>query len=171
MQLSEVTILAEGLLRQHGLHDWTFQLNKNKRRLGVCRQHLRRIELSQYYVERNPPEHILDTLIHEIAHAIVGVQHGHDQVWKDMCLELGCAPVSCDGSADMPEGKWQATCPTCSRHFAQHRRPKRFRRHFCLACGPEDGRLSYTELTLLPKTLTTKPAPGKPRQLFLNLEA
>lgn len=171
MQLSELTILAEQLLQQHGLDDWTFTYNKNKRRLGVCRQHLKRIELSQFYVERNPEPHIMDTLLHEIAHAIVGVEHGHNQIWKEKCIELGCAPKSCDGSANMPEGRWQATCPTCSRHFAQHRRPKRFRRHYCLACGPEDGRLSYIELTLLPKKLTTKTPPGTPKQLIIKLEA
>src|SRR6185295_10605804 len=102
--LADAFSLAERLLQQHGLTDWKFALNSNKRRLGVCRQHLRRIELSQHYVERNPEEHILDTLLHEIAHAIVGVSHGHNQVWKDMCHQLGCSPNSCDGSADMPVG-------------------------------------------------------------------
>ena len=170
MDQSEAYTLALLLMGEHGLQGWSFVLNKNKRRLGVCRERLKRIELSEHYVTRNSRDHIIDTLLHEIAHAIVGVAHGHNNVWKEKCLELGCDPYACDASADMPQGRWQASCPSCSRDFAQHRRPKRFRIHFCLVCGPEAGRLSYTETTLLPERLTRKPKPAAPAQLLLKLD-
>lgn len=31
-------------------------------------------------------------LLHEIAHALLGPDHGHDQVWKDKALQIGCRP-------------------------------------------------------------------------------
>lgn len=31
-------------------------------------------------------------LLHEIAHALVRPGHGHDQVWKDKALQIGCRP-------------------------------------------------------------------------------
>jgi predicted SprT family Zn-dependent metalloprotease len=32
---------------------------------------------------------IKDTVLHEIAHAIVGGEHGHDRVWKDCAQRIG----------------------------------------------------------------------------------
>jgi SWI/SNF-related matrix-associated actin-dependent regulator 1 of chromatin subfamily A len=31
-----------------------------------------------------------DTILHEIAHAIVGPHHGHDEVWRGKAVEIGC---------------------------------------------------------------------------------
>lgn len=35
-------------------------------------------------------EDIKDTVLHEIAHAIVGGRHHHDNVWKACCNKIGC---------------------------------------------------------------------------------
>lgn len=32
---------------------------------------------------------ILNTLIHELSHAVVGVKHGHDDLWKSTNLQMG----------------------------------------------------------------------------------
>ena len=44
-------------------------------------------------------EEIIDTVLHEIGHAIVyyayGAGHGHDNVWKDIMLMLGGRPEMC----------------------------------------------------------------------------
>ena len=41
-------------------------------------------------------EEFWDIIRHEYAHALVtlrdGIQHGHDNVWKQACLEVGCPP-------------------------------------------------------------------------------
>lgn len=34
---------------------------------------------------------IQDTVLHEIAHAIVGNKHHHDRVWKDCAQRIGCS--------------------------------------------------------------------------------
>ena len=36
-------------------------------------------------------EDIKDTVLHEIAHAIVGGSHHHDNVWKACCNKIGCS--------------------------------------------------------------------------------
>ena len=41
-------------------------------RLGVCKYRAKRIEIAEYYAQNSPPETVLDTLRHEIAHAIAG---------------------------------------------------------------------------------------------------
>ena len=70
-------------MTRHGLHGWAFRFNRCKQAMGLCVYHRRSIELSIYFVERdNPVEEIRDTILHEIAHALVGPGHGHDKVWK-----------------------------------------------------------------------------------------
>src|ERR1700686_5283507 len=100
-RIRQVRQLAHDLLARHGLADWTFAYNRRKRAMGLCLYHLRTIELSVYLILRNPEEEILDTILHEIAHALVGPGHGHDKVWKKKCIEIGARPVG-GGRADMP---------------------------------------------------------------------
>jgi predicted SprT family Zn-dependent metalloprotease len=130
------------LMARHGLRDWTFAFNRRKRALGLCHYETRTIELSIYLVDKNGPEEIWDTLLHEIAHALVGPGHGHDAVWKKKCLEIGAKPLRC-GQADMPSGRWQARCESCGTHFSRHRKPKRLQGWFCRTCGPERGQLRW----------------------------
>src|SRR5271157_3467668 len=105
----DVRKLAEDLLTLHGLQEWSFTFNRGKQTMGLCAYARRTIELSTYFVERNGQEEILDTILHEIAHALVGPGHGHDAVWKRKCVEIGARPARC-GDAEMPEGRWKARC-------------------------------------------------------------
>jgi ribosomal protein L37AE/L43A len=45
----------------------------------------------------------------------------------------------------MPNGRWQATCPTCHQHFHRHRRPRRITGWYCRDCGPTAGQLRWSE--------------------------
>lgn len=127
----------------HGLHGWVFRFNRCKQAMGLYSYHRKTIELSISFVERdNPVEEIRDTILHEIAHALVGPGHGHDKVWKRKCIEIGARPLRYR-LADMPEGKWRARCWGCGCQFHRYRRPKRARGWFCRRCGPEVGRLVW----------------------------
>jgi predicted SprT family Zn-dependent metalloprotease len=138
----EVRQLALGLLVSHGLSGWSFAFNRRKRTLGLCVYHRRTIQLSLHFVQRNGDEVIRDTLLHGIAHALVGLGHGHDAAWKRQCVAIGARPVRC-GHADMPEGRWQAKCEGCRRTFHRHRRPEQTKGWFCRDCGPKRGRLVW----------------------------
>jgi len=135
--------LARDLLAAHGLRDWSFRFNRSKLSMGLCRFGPRVIELSRHFVERNPEEAIRDTLLHEIAHALVGPGHGHNNVWKEVCLRIGARPERLSFDVDMPEGRWQAVCPGCGMLHHRHRRPKHMRGWSCKACGPVRGKLAW----------------------------
>jgi predicted SprT family Zn-dependent metalloprotease len=138
----QVRQFAQQLLARHDLHDWSFAFNRRKRSMGMCFYECCTIELSLYFIERNSLEEIRETLLHEIAHALVGPGHGHDAVWKRKCQEIGARPIRC-GHANMPEGRWQARCGNCQQRFDRHRKPKWLQGWFCLRCGEELGKLIW----------------------------
>ena len=55
------------------------------------------------------PDEVRDTILHEIAHALVGPGHGHDAVWKAKCVEVGAKPEAA------------AATPTCPRAGGRRR--------------------------------------------------
>jgi predicted SprT family Zn-dependent metalloprotease len=141
--LQDARRLALELMTFHGLHGWSFRFNRRKRHLGVCFHAHRTIELSVYAVLLNPPDAVRDTILHEIAHALVGAEHGHGPVWKAKCLEIGAKPERLCHDAVMPAGRWTATCGACRRVFTRHRRPARLSGWHCRACGPQHGALRW----------------------------
>jgi len=136
-----VELSAQALLIHYGLTDWTFGWDRAVRRQGSCQHHRRRITLSTHFVSRNTPDEIKDTLLHEVAHALVGPRNGHGPVWRDMARRVGCRAERC-GNGEMPMGKWRAECPGCGRRFSRHKRPRGVK-WWCRACGRERGLLTW----------------------------
>ena len=98
--VAEVEALARDLLARHkassGLGaDWTFGFDLSTTRGGVCRYADRRIDLSVSYRHRATRAEIEDTLLHEIAHALVGYAHHHDAVWQAAARAIGCTAERC----------------------------------------------------------------------------
>src|SRR5262249_5717563 len=133
----QAAALAHELLTAHGLHDWSFRLNRSKVNMGLCKYGPRTIELSTHFVERNSDEAIRDTLLHEIAHALAGRAAGHGPLWKAMCLRVGARPERLSFEAVMPAGRWRAKCNCCGALHHRHRRPKRMTGWWCCRCGRE----------------------------------
>ena len=133
MDLKELEAIASQEMTKHGLHGWTFGLANAKCRLGVCKYRTKRIEIAEYYAQNSPPETVLDTLRHEIAHAIAGPAAKHGPVWKAVAIRLGATPRACDNSnkAVMKPGDWQATCPTCTKTYHRYKRPKSLSGYRC----------------------------------------
>ncbi len=136
--------LAVRLFAAHGLSEWSFAFNRSKQQMGCCRFGPKVIELSRHFTERNTLDLIRDTLLHEIAHALVGPGHGHDAIWKAMCLRVGAKPERLSNEPDMPPGRWQAICEGCGMRHHKHRRPKRMKGWFCCRCGPHRGALVWS---------------------------
>lgn len=82
---------ANELLVDTGLADagWTFKFDNARRRGGAAHFKDQTISMSRILVPMWTEEQILDTLIHEVSHALVGYSHKHDGVWRAKCIELG----------------------------------------------------------------------------------
>ena len=134
MDLNEAARLGRRLLDEHGLHDWKVVFDRAKRRAGVCRPGREEIGLSGPLTAIHPVAEVRDTILHEVAHALVGPEHGHDEVWRATALRIGCSGQR-SSSVDAPriDGDWVGTCPAGHRR-TRHRRPER--PSSCATCSP-----------------------------------
>ncbi|MDM8083739.1 SprT-like domain-containing protein [Cellulomonas cellasea] len=151
----EAQRMARGLMAEHGLKRWTLVLDRAKTRAGVCRAGRREIGLSRELTALHSVEQVRDTVLHEIAHALVGPGHGHDAVWRATAVRIGGSGERCVPSdAPKVEGPWVGVCPAGHR-MSVHRRPVRVRT--CPTCSPTlDLDALYTW------TLRGQPAPMHP---------
>ena len=88
MELEQLEAIVAQEFRKNGLHGWSFGLARTRRRLGVCKYRAKRIEIAEYYARHSPEETVLDTLRHEIAHALAGPAAGHGPKWKAVAVRV-----------------------------------------------------------------------------------
>lgn len=113
--------LASDLMRDHGLMGWTVRLDHARRRAGQCDYTRRVISLSRHYVRHAEVDHIRDTILHEIAHALVGPRHGHDAIWRRKAREIGCTATRCH-TLTFADAAWVMCCPNGCFAVDRHRR-------------------------------------------------
>jgi predicted SprT family Zn-dependent metalloprotease len=125
VEILEARRLAVGLMRRHGLTGWRLVFDNAKTRAGICRAVPQEIGLSRVLTALHSEAEVTDTILHEIAHALVGPAHGHDEVWREKALAIGCSAKRCvSSSAPRPAGPWVGTCPSGHR-TTRHRQPTR----------------------------------------------
>lgn len=129
MDLREARELAVTLMHEHGLSGWRFMFDKAKTRAGQCRFDRREISLSATITPLLSYDEVRETILHEIAHALVGPTHNHDRVWRDQARALGAeGNTRLSTQAKLPR-LWTGTCPR-GHQVNRHRRPAR-----PLSCG------------------------------------
>lgn len=168
----EVERYAREMLLRWNLHDWRFEWDNAKTRIGQCKSRRKVISLSRPFFERGLSDvEIKDTVLHEIAHALTPGA-GHGPKWRLMCLQVGARPERC---ADVPriQGNWVATCWQCLRRVTYHRRPKvrrsckkcsggRFNDRFELKFQKGGGRLVPVPAAALVAAHSAEPPPAEP---------
>jgi len=140
MLLKDAKIMALALMETHGLikKGWSFEFDNSKRRFGVCKSWERIIGLSSPLTQLNSVAEVKNTILHEIAHALVGFGHNHDRVWKAKAIEIGCDGERCFSSneVNLPPSKYVAVCVKCER---VHKREKRISVGKHASCGRCSG--------------------------------
>jgi predicted SprT family Zn-dependent metalloprotease len=126
------------LMDEHGLLDtgWKFQFSDHRTIVGQCDHIKKHIKYSQHFLMKTGEESITDTLLHEIAHALVGSGHGHDYVWRSKAIELGCNGERTCGPEAVTTAKhnYYMECPTCFKRWYRYRMKSRNHGSRCPDC-------------------------------------
>lgn len=152
--------LAVSLMRQHGLLErgWRFRFSSGRQQLGAAEvreqphpytgrpMQIKTIRLSRHLVRLNGEAEVRDTILHEIAHALAGPEHGHGPKWRAICHRIGARPQRlADETVITPPPRYELVCQGCRQVIARRHRRASIRwlaRAYCLACGPTTtGRL------------------------------
>jgi predicted SprT family Zn-dependent metalloprotease len=140
-ELAAVARLAEKLLAEHRLRDWSFDFDHAARRAGSCHYGRRRITLSLQFARQASEADIRETLLHEIAHALVGPRHNHDAVWRAKAREIGASGERCHDFLFTPP-RYIVRCRNgCWSSTAERRR----RNVVCRKCRGEIVYQTFTE--------------------------
>lgn len=138
VHIEHILYTAQDLMKQHGLTHWKFKFDHSTRRAGSCSYRDKTITLSFNLARRGSQADIRDTVLHEIAHALVGKRHNHDAVWKAKARAIGCSGDRTH-RLDFSPPRWRVRCENdCWTHTAQRRNPQLV----CRNCG---GRLVFSD--------------------------
>src|ERR1700690_3410752 len=125
MDLDQAKALADQLIAEHGLTGWQFAFDRARRRFGSCWPTRKLITLSKPLTELNGAADVRDTILHEIAHALV--PGGHTAAWRRVCAAIGARPRRCFSSGvNVPEirrtHRYVASCG-CPQQHVRKRKP------------------------------------------------
>lgn len=136
--------LAIELMKKHGLTGWHFRFDHARRRFGSCQPTEKLITLSRPLTLLNTIDQVRDTILHEIAHALVPGDH-HGSKWKAMCRKIGAKPERCFTPKQVampprPPTTYEIGCPACD--IWSPRRVLTPSRHICRKCR---GKAAYRD--------------------------
>lgn len=86
-KLIEIEEEALQLMKIHAVDHYKFKFSMGKHYQGCCTG--ASLLLNIHYCLSSDRDKIRNTILHEIAHAIVGVHHYHRKIWQDKARELG----------------------------------------------------------------------------------
>ena len=136
------TLQAHKLLREqldkHELYSVTARMNNRltnafgRYKYNMLNPNYKVVELSTKLVELNDEARVLQTILHEIAHALTE-GHNHDEVWRLKCIEIGgdgkrCYSYHDTNTIERKRKIYQAFCP-------EHGDRGRFYKRVNRACG------------------------------------
>lgn len=107
--------LALELMGTHGLIEagWSFRFNRAKSYAGLTDLDRREISLSGSMVDAVSPSSVRETILHEIAHALVGDDEWaeHGPLWRAKAIEIGATGE--EEEMEYIPRVFTSKCPTC----------------------------------------------------------
>lgn len=132
LTVDDALALARQLMAEHDLKGWTVVTDRAVRRAGQANSATKTISLSAKLIEVHSAAEVRDTILHEIAHALVGARHGHDAVWRATAIRIGgTGGVKVPADAPTIVAPWTGRCEA-GHEFSRHRAPSRVR--LCSRC-------------------------------------
>ncbi|MGX5173597.1 SprT-like domain-containing protein [Aliikangiella sp. IMCC44653] len=132
------------------LATWKIGFDNAKRRAGLCDLNNKIIKLSRVHIRLNEEAMVMDTILHELAHAIcfhLYKEVGHGRRWKEVAKMLGATPKA-TGNFNLPDTPWLLV-HWCKRtnQLAQvgqrYRRSKGIKRYYLKGRPESQGELYF----------------------------
>lgn len=143
MNLRQARTLAIDLMNLHNLIGWRFRYDRAVRRLGYTQYGSKTISLSRALTVLNDEPQVKNTILHEIAHALLGAGHGHNNVWRSKAISIGCNGQRCTNSIVKVQPRFKIICALCGTSWPCHRKPRQLDYSFHKSCGKASmGKLS-----------------------------
>lgn len=132
MDLHQAEMLILDHMHQHGLtqQGWRFEWDNHKSRFGSARGGAYKvITLSKPLTYHRDYMSVRNTILHEIAHALVGPSMGHGPTWRAKALSIGCDGKRCSADTDALSkvSKYKVVCMHESAHVLGYVQTRRFR--------------------------------------------
>jgi len=131
------------------LQNWTLVQNKRKTALGVANFRKKTIEISSVLSICVSLEEMKDTVLHEIAHVLAGLQAGHGPKWRAACRKIGAKAECCHlvkTSDILHTFAYLLTCPNCKVQTGVHRVTHKTRSYICKRCVHATGEHHHFEI-------------------------
>lgn len=127
---------ARGLMDEHGLQHIPLRASRAVRAAGSARERRGEVEiaLSVHYAGTASLEEMRDVILHEIAHVLAGISHGHDATWREVAQRIGANPRATHRMAAPVEPKWRGVCPNGHEVFRM-RKTRAMSQHSCAKCA------------------------------------
>jgi len=87
----QIELVARFLMDEYGLNNTSLTFRHMTRTMGQYSKYRNRIQLSTFFINNKSYRIMVNTILHEIAHALTP-GHKHDQVWKAKAIEVGALP-------------------------------------------------------------------------------
>jgi len=141
MDLLKAQRLAIHLMEKHGVikMGYGFAFNNARSAAGICSYRKKTIFLSKPLTMHSEEKDVLDTILHEIAHALTK-GHKHDHVWRAKAIEIGCNGNRCYSREDK-ESTYSAfekvakVMGVCPNGHTTHRNRMPTRKQSCSQCS------------------------------------
>lgn len=148
------TSLVEKQMAYHGLlPKWQLLFNDAVTIAGECDFSTKSLVFSRNLLYANPGE-MREVLLHEVAHALCGSRAGHNGMWRDAALSIGCSGSRCH-TLTLAEAPWVLYCPRGCFESARFKRSYLARGCLCRVCGTA---CAYRRRAESVNTTTSKPA-------------
>lgn len=93
MKTEQAIAMALRLMKKHNLSHWTLVLDNSKNNSGYVIHKSKHLGLSQFFLSRDSTHAVRDTILHEIAHALLPRNVMHGAKWKALAKKLGAVPT------------------------------------------------------------------------------
>lgn len=114
-KIEQAMLRGSQLLIENGLGDWRVKVNNKRTSLAETWHKEKMIVFSKKFIMISTKEQFEGVALHEIAHALLGRGHGHDEKFVELCTKISGHNKYAQKSTTANIGRYMFSCPSCGQ--------------------------------------------------------